>query len=95
MSEARRIRGAWAVRALIALSALAVAAGARAEQASTLLREQRWVTIGGKTERWRLEWEAPPQPVCAPDEDYWATCPCSGFAFGESGKLDLVRFRPP
>jgi hypothetical protein len=34
---------------------------------------------------------SPPVPICPPDDPGWFTCPCEGFAFGESGDLDLVR----
>lgn len=58
-----------------------------------MVRKERRVVIGGRPELWRLEWRTPPQPVCGPDSEDWWTCPCSGFAFGETGKLDLVRLR--
>jgi len=44
-------------------------------------------------ERWRLEWRTPTKEVCRPETDEAATCPCNGFAYGESGVLDLVRAR--
>ena len=43
-------------------------------------------------EVWRFVWKATPKPFCAPDANA-ITCPCAGFAFGESGELDLVRMR--
>jgi len=57
------------------------------------IREERRVVVGGQLEVWRLEWTTPPRSVCEPEGNDWWTCPCSGFAFGESGKLDLVRLR--
>jgi len=39
-----------------------------------------------------LVWKAPPHPVCEP-VDTSLTCPCTGFAYGEAGDLDLVRLR--
>jgi hypothetical protein len=59
---------------------------------SGLIREERDVPVDDIVERWRLEWESPPKPACA--DDTWATCPCAGFAFGETGDLDLIRSRP-
>src|SRR5205085_690506 len=47
----------------------------------------------GVREIWRLVWEAPPKPACAAGTADWYTCPCIGFAFGERGRLDLVRLR--
>ncbi len=44
-------------------------------------------------EIWLLEWRGPTTPVCAPDDPAAYTCPCSGFAFGEAGHLELVRER--
>ncbi|MEY2480719.1 MAG: hypothetical protein QOI04_1646 [Verrucomicrobiota bacterium] len=61
--------------------------------ATAAVREEHVVTIDSKPERWRLEWVTPPKPVCSPEEECWQCCPCSGFAFGEYGKLDLVRTR--
>lgn len=58
------------------------------------LREQRAVAVGGTTETWQLIWTGRPESICGPDEPEAAiTCPCSGFAYGEMGKLDLVRKR--
>lgn len=72
--------------ALLALSQAPAAGG-------PVVREERRVVINGQQEVWRLEWTTPPRPVCGPESAEWFTCPCSGFAFGESGKLDLVRLR--
>jgi hypothetical protein len=49
------------------------------------------VSVNGET--WRLEWKSSPVSVCGPENDDFSTCPCRGFAFGEAGKLDLVRLR--
>ncbi len=54
-------------------------------------REWRGVSVNGKPEVWELRWAAPPALVCPPDDPAWFTCPCEGFAFGESGDLDLIR----
>jgi len=76
--------------ALLLLSAPLLTDG---RQAAPLIREEQHVLVDGRPEVWRLEWTTPPQPVCDPDNTDWFTCPCSGFAFGERGKLDLVRLR--
>jgi len=34
--------------------------------------------------------EITPKSACGPEGD-WLSCPCRGFAYGESGQLDLVR----
>lgn len=57
-------------------------------------REEAAVRVGATPEHWLLEWRRPPRPVCAPDDPGAATCPCDGFAYGETGELDLVRRRP-
>src|SRR6478736_3654285 len=41
-------------------------------------------------ERWRLEWKSAPVEACGDDS---ISCPCRGFAYGQAGKLDLVRVR--
>ncbi|HEV3075725.1 MAG TPA: hypothetical protein VHB47_14985 [Thermoanaerobaculia bacterium] len=58
-----------------------------------IVREERRVTVDGRPEVWRLEWRQPPVPECSAESDEWSTCPCSGYAFGERGELDLVRRR--
>jgi hypothetical protein len=58
------------------------------------LRDQRVVTVAGAREIWRLVWEGKTGTVCGPEDINWAiTCPCSGWAYGEYGKLVLVRSR--
>jgi hypothetical protein len=60
--------------------------------ATPLIREEQKIVVNGISELWRLEWKSPPKSVCGPaDLSSSITCPCSGFAFGESGPLDLVR----
>ena len=65
-----------------------------ADNPTPTIREEHKVVVDGVEENWRLEWASPPKPACAPDDPAWSTCPCSGFAFGESGELVLVRKRP-
>jgi hypothetical protein len=58
------------------------------------VREQHAVIVHGVEEQWQLVWEGKPSTVCGPEEVYMAiTCPCYGFAYGEYGKLFLVRKR--
>ena len=61
--------------------------------ADPLVREQIEVSLNGVRERWTLRWEAPPSPYCQIPEDAM-TCPCTGFGYGESGSLSLIRERP-
>jgi hypothetical protein len=61
--------------------------------ASSLVREEVMLRVHGKVERWRLEWRGQPKPYCPPDDDVAFTCPCMGFAYGESGSLSLVRLQ--
>ena len=59
-----------------------------------VVREQHTVAIDGVRETWQLVWEGKPATVCGPDEVYMAiTCPCSGWAYAEYGRLYLVRNR--
>ena len=56
------------------------------------LREQRTVTVRGKPEVWQLVWKGRPRPACGPDDVEMAiTCPCTGWAYGEVGRLVLQR----
>lgn len=64
------------------------------EHPAISVREQREVVIHGLREQWRLEWKGPAKPYCGANELSMAiTCPCEGFAYGESGDLYLVRAR--
>jgi len=59
-----------------------------------VVREQRTVIVDEAKEKWQLVWDGKPSTVCGPDEVYMAiTCPCSGWAYAEYGKLFLVRSR--
>src|SRR5689334_10491660 len=72
--------------------ALAGFVGAGAWAAGPVVREEARVKVDGVVERWRLEWRAAPELDCFEPEG--VTCPCQGFAYSESGELDLVRSRP-
>src|SRR5215472_15369283 len=66
----------------------------RAASDSPNIREEQKVMANGFPEVWRLEWESSPKTVCGlEDLPSAVTCPCSGFAYGESGQLDLIRSR--
>lgn len=57
-----------------------------------MVREEQKIAVNGVSEVWRLEWKSSPKSICGPEDlSSSITCPCSGFAFGESGRLDLVR----
>lgn len=80
---------------IMCLIALLTGTSAFAENPAAAIREDHKVVVDGVEELWRLEWAGPTSQVCSPDEpDVWMTCPCSGFAFGESGELVLVRKKP-
>lgn len=64
------------------------------KNSSPIIREQIKASIEGHDEVWLLEWLSPTHTVCGPDDDNWTSCPCTGFAFGESGNLALVRKKP-
>lgn len=58
------------------------------------IREEERVTVQGAQEVWRLVWSGKTQLICSPHEVEMAiTCPCSGTAYGESGRPSLVRMR--
>lgn len=60
--------------------------------ADPVIREEQNIIVNGTPEVWRLEWKTTPKSSCGPDDTSMATsCPCTGFAYGESGQLDLVR----
>ncbi len=63
-----------------------------AEYPAPLIREQRRVVVNGVPEVWKLKWRSRPKPECM-SGDIALTCPCRGFAYGESGDLDLIRTR--
>jgi hypothetical protein len=56
------------------------------------VRERKEVVVDGVTEAWRLEWTEEPVRECF--DGSWSSCTCTGLAFGEMGKFDLVRERP-
>jgi hypothetical protein len=60
---------------------------------TSLLREEQEVRVDNIEEVWRLQWRAAPKLQCGPVDGVAFTCPCNGFAYGESGRLDLVRIR--
>jgi hypothetical protein len=91
MSRSSR-RSRWVALCLIHVIILTAACPAGA--AERLIREQRIIKVQGAKEIWQLAWEGKPATVCGPDEVHMAiTCPCSGFAYGEYGKLSLIRWR--
>jgi hypothetical protein len=78
---------------LLGYAALPLIICARAAD-KQVVREQHAVVIDGARETWRLVWEGKPATVCGPEDVSMAvTCPCSGWAYAEYGKLSLVRNR--
>jgi hypothetical protein len=66
----------------------------RSEYPTPTIREEQEVLVDGVTETWRLQWKSMPTPYCGADVvDVSLTCPCIGFAYGESGDLYLIRLR--
>lgn len=78
----------------LALTAALTTGACADELAGALLREQQAVAVQGAEETWALVWEDEPQAFCgAQDVATALTCPCAGWAYGESGQLLLVRMR--
>src|ERR1043165_4591888 len=84
-----------AVPTLILVASVSLAFVQRPTPSSTEnVRDQQTIRVDGVEEVWRLVWTTPAKPFCRADvDDLWTTCPCDGFAFGESGDLTLVRLR--
>jgi hypothetical protein len=79
---------------LAAALALSFSAAVAAQDYASVVREQKSVTIAGVRESWRLQWEAAPLPACGTDDlEVALGCQCTGFAYGEAGRLTLVRLR--
>jgi len=78
---------------LVAAILTAPAAVSRSSQVTSvsLVREEQVIEVNGMAETWRLAWKSPPTPICNPEDDSSINCPCIGFAYGEMGRLDLVR----
>jgi hypothetical protein len=76
---------------VLACSAAAMAAGNPASHYQPVTRDQRVVAVNGKPELWRLQWRTQPAEDCPVGDIGWATCPCIGFEFGETGPLELLR----
>lgn len=80
---------------LFAVALGLITTGLAAQDYASMTREQKAVVIDGTREAWRLQWETLPQLACGPDDlEVALSCQCSGFAYGESGRLALVRMRP-
>ncbi len=85
--------GAAAVASDAGSAAAAPDAGSTAtapNAGAPLVRDER--RIDGEV--WRLEWLKAPEPACADEPDGIVTCPCTGFAPGLAGDLQLVLERP-
>jgi hypothetical protein len=80
----------YVIRFVLLLAGMVAAAG----KSAPVVREEHKVVVDGVEENWRLEWTTSPKPACSPEDNYWSSCPCNGFAFGERGDLVLVRQQP-
>jgi hypothetical protein len=60
---------------------------------SSLIREEKSVSVRGVKEIWRLQWRTAPKMECPPAKNTSFNCLCQPFAYAESGELDLVRLR--
>ena len=88
------IRSCVGKSVVTAAAAWLFAAAAGAADAVSLVRAQKTLVVNGARESWRLQWDAVPDSACGPEDMAVAlACPCSGFAYGEVGKLVLVRMR--
>jgi len=76
-------------------AALVVCCGiAQVAECAALVREEKIIVVNGHKETWQLRWlHAPkPSPYCSPmGESFENNCLCAGFAYGESGKLEVTR----
>jgi hypothetical protein len=77
---------------LLSMSPASKTASHVLEYPTPVIREEQTIIVNGVAEAWQLKWLAPPKPVCEASE-ISLTCPCSGFAYGEGGDLDLIRLR--
>jgi hypothetical protein len=65
-----------------------------AQDYASMTRQQKAVVVNGTRESWRLQWETLPEVACGTDDlEVALSCQCSGFAYGEMGRLALVRMR--
>jgi len=81
-------------RLIMPIALIAVAMVSAVACADSLLREERTVIVNGIAETWQLRWAKPPSSYCGPESVLKAiSCPCRGFAYGETGTLLLVRLR--
>ena len=62
------------------------------EYPAPLVREEQEIVVDGHKEVWQLRWATAPEAFCSP-KLISLTCPCLGFAYGESGDLSLIRLR--
>ena len=96
MQRNREILSQWtrwlAVLGLSSIFTVVASSEAVAKSSAETVREEKTVIVDGSREVWRLVWEDRPSAFCgAADAPSALTCPCSGFAYGEQGKLALVR----
>jgi hypothetical protein len=81
-----------ALAALLILAAIPASAAPQGPPVEQTLREERVLVVQGSQESWRLVWQGKTRAACGLDDPESAnTCPCAGWAYGETGKLSLVR----
>ena len=61
--------------------------------AGETIRQHSHVVVDGWAEEWVLKWSGPVKAVCSVLAPAQASCPCTGFAYGEQGQLILERHR--
>jgi hypothetical protein len=89
-ARARQLSG----KLLTAMAGSLFAATLAAQDYASMTREQKAVVVNGVRESWRLQWETIPQSTCGVEDlEVALACPCAGFAYGEAGRLALVRMR--
>lgn len=87
---------AFTLRMLLAVGLMTAALPAFADtDPPETIREERVVKVDGRAEVWRLSWIGPVKPFCGLESgDDALTAPCTGFAYGEQGRLILSRTLP-
>ena len=85
-------RPCWLVVLGMAIALIGASFSLQSEFSKQLIREEQQIFVKGVAETWRLVWKEPPKPFCSFEDPLGAiTCPCSGFAYGETGGLELIR----
>jgi hypothetical protein len=92
----RRATASWMCCATFGVIALAICSSFSwgADGGDWRIREEKTLIVDGVKEVWQLRWLSKPENSCgADDAEISLTCPCSGFAYGQKGRLALIRIR--